>query len=306
MEVGHWENDGKLDLLWADHELSIWNVVNDNLLENIKWNHVYWKDYLYLAAQYKQAGYTVLNEVIQAGHDNLKDDTWFLTGIFMLRQSVELVIKAKVYDMFSEKKKIQEFLKKTKHNLVAILRGIRVEDESVIPELEFVWLQKYLIDIENIDSRSTLFRYPFELKFLNKYSGKFVHIRDTANTMLLAYDIIFNSLNHVKNVEVCPAEHFPVPTFFTFTDNGIGNFRLGSWNSIAKATDDYYDVIQGYTKVSEFLVSVESNGEMIFPILFTLRHLLELELKQLASSDYFEVSSLKIDDRSHRLYNKLW
>lgn len=306
MEAGHWENDRKIGLLWADHELSIWNTGKNHLLENITWSHVYWKDYLCLATQYQQAGYTVLNEVVQAGHDNFKDDTWFLAGIFMLRQSVELVLKAKVYEVFSEKKKIQEFFKKTKHNLVNILRELKAEDESIISEAEFAWLQKYLSDVEEIDSSSTLFRYPFKLKFLDEYSNKFVQIRNTANTMLLAYDIIFNSLNYMEKVEIPPVEDFPTPTFFTFTDNGIGNFRLGGWNVIVQSADDYYGVIQGYTMVSEFLVSVENNGKMIFPILFTLRHSLELELKQLASSDYSEISSLRIDDRSHKLYNKLW
>lgn len=77
----------------------------------------------------------------------------------------------------------------------------------------------------------------------------------------------------------------------------------------------YYLIIEGYLSVSEFLLTEgfkisegEDNTKFNFPAAFSMRHLLELSLKQLALSKFSEIESLHLRNHinTHRVYTDLW
>ncbi|MFC0378739.1 hypothetical protein ACFFHY_04285 [Levilactobacillus acidifarinae] len=271
----------------------------------IQWEHNYRNDYLNLALQYKMAGVDVLNEIINSGHDNSKEDTWFLAGSFMLRQSIELILKAKACEVITENQLIQAEFRSNAHNLTEVLELVLREGGNEFSATELQWLKEYFVSVERIDEKSEFFRYPLNTGFLKIYSGTFLDIRKIANRMLLAFSIVYNSFKSAKKIEYNLSELQQTTEFFSFSDTGIGNFRIG-WGF---NPERFYNVIEGYSEVSEFLVSVEERRKQdyfLFPVMFSLRHLLELELTRFAEYDLSDILVKRIKSKSHRLYKDLW
>ncbi|WP_148038024.1 hypothetical protein [Lacticaseibacillus paracasei] len=111
----------------------------------------------------------------------------------------------------------------------------------------------------------------------------------------------------------------PSTEFFSQANDGIGNCFFdpkdqSEWNYQGRPKS--YDIITtGYRCVSEFLVSTKSDALQksdtlpryrYLPELFSLRHLLELELKNLANSRYSKIQQLNIRLDSHEVFSKLW
>ena len=83
------------DWFWPSSNMDFWKIENDEYKVRIKWSHNYFEDYKKLAYNFYICGYSTFCEVINSGHDNIKSDMWFLAGIFLLRQSIELGFNAK-------------------------------------------------------------------------------------------------------------------------------------------------------------------------------------------------------------------
>lgn len=76
--------------LWPYKNMDFWKIENSENVVEIKWSHNCFEDYKNLALDFYDCGYKTFEEVIDSGHDNVKSDMWFLAGIFLLRQSIEL------------------------------------------------------------------------------------------------------------------------------------------------------------------------------------------------------------------------
>lgn len=72
--------------------MDFWKIDNKETSVKIKWSHNFFEDYKTLSYQFYKCVYKTFEEVIGSGHDNVKSDMWFLTGIFLVRHSIELVI----------------------------------------------------------------------------------------------------------------------------------------------------------------------------------------------------------------------
>ena len=81
--------------------MDFWEIENS---VEIKWSHNCFEDYKKLSLDFYECGYKTFEEVIDSGHDNVKSDMWFLAGIFLLRQSIELGLKALICRICKNKK----------------------------------------------------------------------------------------------------------------------------------------------------------------------------------------------------------
>ena len=78
------------ELTWLCHSsnMSFCKINSETTSIAIKWSHNCFEDYKVLAYQFYECGYKTFDEVIGNGHDTMKSDMWFLTGIFLVRQSL--------------------------------------------------------------------------------------------------------------------------------------------------------------------------------------------------------------------------
>lgn len=65
-----------------------------------------------------------------------------------------------------------------------------VKKENYLTESENVWLEKYFTSLEVVDSKSDMFRFPFEDDFLSKYRDRFWENVDVANNILQAFTLV--------------------------------------------------------------------------------------------------------------------
>jgi len=82
-----------------------------------------------MANEYSQYGELVFKEVIVSSHDNRKSDTWFLTGIFLMRQSLELWLKALICRICNRKLDIQKNFEDSCHNLLKLFLSYNQRNE---------------------------------------------------------------------------------------------------------------------------------------------------------------------------------
>ena len=103
-------------------EMDFWKINDNSHLISIKWTRNLSCDYQKMAEEFFRCGHSIFNEVIESGHDNIKSDMWFLPGIFMLRQSIELLLKSLICRVHMHKPEIQADLVECKHNLYELYK----------------------------------------------------------------------------------------------------------------------------------------------------------------------------------------
>lgn len=80
---------------WPSEDMDFWKINDKEMSVNIKWSRNCFEDYKKLANQFYECGYkTFLYIVKDEENDNEKPDMWFLAGIFLIRHSLELGLKA--------------------------------------------------------------------------------------------------------------------------------------------------------------------------------------------------------------------
>lgn len=295
-------------LIRVKENQSIYNISNREYLVEITWSKKPFDDYKKLAGLYAQCGYLVLKEVIESGHNNVKSDMWFFPGVFFLRQSIELELKCLICRVYSNKHDIQNIFKECCHDLYLLYSKYTESSENYLTEDENQWIERYLESLEEVDQKSDIFRFPFEMDFLAKYKDKFIDNVVTANNMIQAFSIIKKCINcgTYDDNRVFNSDY--EPDFLILAHNGIGNCYL--WEPISD--NGFHSKIMGYISVADFLFyrCVEmTNEEKFYPLIFLLRNTIELCLKRLfyASVDNgVSRHTFASKKRSHLLKKDLW
>lgn len=161
--------------IWPASDMDFWKIDNKETSVKIKWSHNCFEDYKTLSYQFYKCGYKTFEEVIGSGHDNVKSDMWFLTGIFLVRHSIELGLKALLCRVLPRKRDIEDAFEACCHDVSMLFHKYTdVRLENYLTEEEEDWLIRYLDSLEEVDKKSDMFRFPFEDEFLSKYRDKFL------------------------------------------------------------------------------------------------------------------------------------
>lgn len=303
---------GKMDdylFEWPSEDMDFWKIIDKEMSVNIKWSRNCFEDYKKLAYQFYECGYKTFLYIVKDGkNDNEKPDMWFLVGIFLIRHSLELGLKALLCRVLCRKKDIQNIFQNCCHDLSMLFdEYMNAISENYLAKDESEWLSKYLDSLEEIDKKSDVFRFLFEDDFLSKYRDEFLDIVDVANNLLQAFALIKKCIEKGVVSEENKFNCRFKPEFFVFASHGIGNCYL--WQSISD--QGFYVKITGYTKVIEYLYKNQeiSNEVKLYPILFMFRNTIELCLKRLFYSRVYNGVSLKVFNskrKSHYIKKDLW
>lgn len=295
-------------LIWPEDDRSLWNIKNQEYIVEIKWCKKPFEDYKRLANEYAQGGYLIFKEVIESGHDNVKSDMWFMPGIYLMRQSIELGLKALICRVCDRKHDVQMAFEECCHDLSKLFSWYDTKNEDYLTKEEKQWLIKYLSSIEEVDEKSDLFRFPFEDEFLAQYRNKFLDNVAVANNMVQAFSIIKKCISCGAYDSNSEFEADRKPDFLILASHGIGNCYL--WESISD--NGFHAKVTGYTNVADFIYYKCENiplEEKIYPLIFLLRNSIELCLKRLFYSRVDNGVPRHIffsKRRSHLLKKDLW
>lgn len=294
--------------LWPSSDMDLKAIKNDEYRVTVKWTHKYYDDFKRLSYQFFECGQSIFNEVIKSGHNNIKSDMWFLTGIFLLRQSIELGLKALLCRITAKNKEIQNIFEDCCHDLSALFLKYEVTgNETYLAKEEKEWLKKYLESLELIDSKSDIFRFPFDDDFLKQYRNKFLDNVYVSNNMLQAFMLVMKCCEKGVISEESRFDDKLKPEFFVFASHGIGNCYL--WQSLSD--DGFHAKVTGYIAVIDYIFnSQEINlNTKVYPLMFMFRNALELCLKRLFYCRVNEGIPVKIFNskrKSHLVKKDLW
>lgn len=294
--------------IWPSTDMNFWKIENAETTVKIQWSHNCFEDYKKLAFQFYECGYKTFEDVISSGHNNVKSDMWFLTGIFLIRQSLELSLKALLCRVYSRKRDVQDAFEECCHDLSMLFQKYNDTDiEKYLNNDEEEWLTKYFASLEEVDKKSDMFRFPFENDFLSKYRDKFLDNVDVANNMLQAFSLIKKCIekgNIEKDVEFNGDLQ---PEFFVFASHGIGNCYL--WQRVSD--EGFHVKVTGYSEVIDFIYNNQqiSNEVKLYPLMFMFRNTIELCLKRIFYSKVDNGVPYRVFNskrKSHYIKKDLW
>ena len=122
-------------------------------------------------------------------HDIAKLDLWYFATVYLYRQSLELLLKANIFQTVMNGSDRKKLVGKIRHNLrqsfeqLIALRNLSIDENE-----NGKWFMAYLSDISRLDEESDMFRYPFGSKFKTLFK-KQTHISlvATHNNMNVSY-----------------------------------------------------------------------------------------------------------------------
>lgn len=294
--------------IWPSSDMDFWKRENKDTEVVVNWSRDNFLDYKRLTYQFYDCGYKILEEVVNDRFNNVKSDMWFLTGIFLIRHSLELGLKSLLCKVLPRKKDIQDTFEKCGHDVSALLKKYNeVGNENFLNTAEKSWLLKYCDSLEEVDRKSDVFRFPFEDEFLSKYRDKFLDNMQVANNLLQAFSLVKKCLEMGVISEEEKFDNNLKPEFFIFTSYGSGNCYL--WQSVSDA--GFHVKITGYTDAIDFIYQDDgiTNHDKLYPLIFMFRNTIELYLKILFYSRVEKGVSQKIfrsKRKSHRIKKDLW
>ena len=124
--------------------------------------------YEYASNFYEAAEYVIhyLGEEAAEHQDIAKLDLWYFAMVYLYRQSLELLLKASIFQVVKDKADRKDIIGEIRHDLkqsfetLIMIRGLTINGNE-----NAKWLLEYLSDISRIDKESDMFRYPFGNNF---------------------------------------------------------------------------------------------------------------------------------------------
>ncbi len=289
-------------------DMDFWKINGEKTAITIKWSKNCFEDYKELSYHFYECGYKTFIDVIESEHNNVKSDMWFLTGIFLLRHSLELGLKSLLCRVLPQKRDIQDSFEDCCHDVSMLFKKyIDTGRERFLTKEETEWLKIYLKSLEEVDKKSDMFRFPFENDFLSKYRDKFLDNVDVANNLLQAFALVKKCMEKGIISEEDEFDQNLKPEFFVFASHGFGNCFL--WQKISDK--GFHVKITGYTEVIDYIYKIQqiSNKVKLYPLIFMFRNTIELCLKRLFYSRVNDGVPLKVFNskrKSHYIKKDLW
>lgn len=267
------------------------------------------KDFNIYANNFLFAGNLITNELIKTGQI-AKIDTWYFALVYLYRQSLELMLKANIFKLESDINKQKEIVSRVRHDLKqAIDEIIKLSNSNISSNDNFIWLEKYLQDISNIDKSSDMFRYPFgnDLHIIFEHQ---THIDLIANyyNFNRAFDILYVFYSEGKfptdkyKKEICYEPKLIVEGGSYYGQSVVGY----KYNERT-----FYPYYTSYEECGKFLRDYmlnNSNNDLFMPMCYMFRNTLELGLKRIIveSSHYEEDKKIKILKKKKHSLLGLW
>lgn len=233
---------------------------------------------------------------------------WFLTGIFGGRQSIKLELKSLLYRIYNKNNDIQKAFIECCHDLSMLFQRYNdVGNENYLTNEEKEWLTKYLNLLEEVDSKSDMFRFPFEDKFLSKYRDKFGDNVDDASNLLQAFALVKKCIQEGIALDEDEFDNTLQLEFFIFASYGIGNCYL--WQRLSD--EGFHVKVNGYSEVIDFIYknSNLSKETKFYPLMFMFRTTIELCLKRLfycSVDDGVPLEIFRAKRKNHFIKKDLW
>lgn len=234
-------------------------------------------------------------------------DLWYFAMVYLYRQSLELLLKASVFQTVTNTTDRKNFIGNVRHDLKQSLeelieaRGLTIDGNQ-----NAEWLKEFLSDITHLDKDSDMFRYPFGNDFRELFESQtHISLLATHDNMNRAYEII---------KEIYESGTFLERDFKDYPPKLIiegGDYYQQSVVGYKRSKYSFYPYFSSYIEVGDFLkdtILMHGKSNLFMPMCYLYRNALELGLKRLIIEDsHFDILEAlnKVRKKKHSILG-LW
>ncbi|MBU3073876.1 hypothetical protein [Clostridium estertheticum] len=296
---------------WIEVNADIYKIDSDKIVEIENNNDLGILLKLY-AEKFKLSAYKLTEYLLKS--DSISNlDNYFFAVAYLFRHSIELMLKAIAFKYIINLEDRSELLKRTKHNLYNLLLEIKpyVESDIKVDEASFCWLLELFNDINDIDTESDSFRYPFGISAKKDWIGNKIYsihpvfteqthidLFKFGNKMIIAYEVLDSLYNKCYGKYKINEEIKPI-----FLEEG-GSYYGQSVVGYKYKSEEYYPYVMAYTNSAKYLYKLISNDDtlknsLFIPMCYLYRNAVEISLKE----TLFEECSFELQE-ALKLMNK--
>ena len=299
------------DFKWIRPNMSLYKV-NENCKHSISILNCgdYAIDFKNYATEFFDAAECVihyLGEEAAEKQDIAKLDLWYFATIYLFRQSLELLLKANLFQVIIVGDERKDIIGNIRHDLLqGYEKLLEIKNLAFTDNSNANWLWEFLSDISHVDRESDMFRYPFgnNLKVL---FDKQTHISlvATHDNMNKAYSIlkdIYDTGIFLETEYEAYAPQLIVEGGYYYQQSVVG---------YKYAERSFYPYYSAYEEVGNFLrdrILQDNRNSLFLPMCSMYRNAVELGLKRLiVESSHIETArALKILQRKKHSILGLW
>ena len=155
-----------MEMKWPQPNMDFYKKATDSKNEiTIQNSGILEIDFHRYANNFYEAALVIINKLI--GSDSEKTniaqlDLWYFALIYLYRQSLELMLKANIFDLVKGEQDRKDIIGLVRHDVGAAFdKIIELSGIDISKNDNAKWLQQFLNDISRIDRESDMFRYPF-------------------------------------------------------------------------------------------------------------------------------------------------
>lgn len=300
-----------LDYKWVRPDMDLYHIDknNENIINVINSGNLDTDFYVYAQNFFEAAEYVIhyLGEEAAEKQDIAKLDLWYFAMVYLYRQSLELLLKANIFQTVTNDTDRKDIVGEIRHDLKqAFEKLIEAKSLTIDCSENAKWLMDYLSDISRIDRESDMFRYPFgnNLKalFEKQVNISLVATHDNMNKA-------FNIIKEIYDTGVLSEQIYEAYEPQLIIEGG--NYYQQSVVCYKYSQHAFYPYYSSYEEVGKFLkeiIATKKKPNLFMPMCYLYRNAIELGLKRLIVEDSHIESSkaLKIIRKKKHSILGLW
>lgn len=275
------DNDGisiNYEDSWIHSNMDFYHIEDGDTTVEILNTGALDKDFYKYSLNFQNAADKVIHYLIQDSDRISELDLWYFAIIYLYRQSLELILKACIFQIVTDLESRKSIISSIRHDLSQAFDKL-LELKSFAMNENAEWLKAFLSDIARIDKDSDMFRFPFSNKMK-------VLFNEQTHIDLCATKINMNrAFETIKSIFI--SGEFPVNVFNDFEPKLIiegGNYYTQSVVGYKFSKGSFYPFVESYIKVADFIKNYSLNNhdfELFLPMCYLYRNAIELGLKRI-------------------------
>ena len=239
------------------------------------------EDFCKYAQSFYEAAEAVINYLVEDVRDILTLDTWYFSAVYLYRQSLELLLKASIFQTVRDINDRKIVIGDIRHDLIqAFEKLIEIRQLKIEGNKNAEWMMEFLTDISRLDKESDMFRYPFKSDLIIFFQKRlYISLVATHDNMNKAYRII----KEIYDTELIPVQSNEVypPQLLVEGGDYYEISAVGESDWFGRNFDSYFSA---YLEVGSFLkdkIIQRGQANLFLPMCYLYRNAIELGLKRI-------------------------
>lgn len=278
-----------MEMKWPQPNMDFYKKATDPINEiTIQNSGMLEIDFHRYANNFYEAALVIINKLI--GSDSEKTniaqlDLWYFALIYLYRQSIELMLKANIFDLVKGEQDRKDIIGLVRHDVGAAFdKIIEISGIDISSNDNSKWLQQFLNDISRIDRESDMFRYPFGSNLRVLFENQ-THISLVAT--FYNFGRAFDILRQFYDTKQITTEKYEEEYDPKLIVEG-GHYYQTSVVGYKYHTRSFHPYYTSYEECAKYLTDyIKKTGKkhLFMPMCYLYRNAIELGLKRIIIED---------------------